>query len=53
MRTQLQEAVLWEADPSLQLKICGAINSVLHNEPNVTEILLCDDEETDCDQNPG
>ncbi len=49
----LRKRFFGKADPSLQLKICGAINSVLHNEPNVTEILLCDDEETDCDQNPG
>ena len=42
-----------KADSPLQLKICEAINSVLRDEPKVTEISWCNEPETDCGENPG
>ncbi|MEP6818554.1 MAG: hypothetical protein ABJA18_03405 [bacterium] len=48
----LRKRLLGKADTSLQMRICEALNSVLHEEPAITDLRWCDVEETDCGDNP-
>ena len=49
----LKKRLFGKADPSLHLRICEALDSVLQQEPEVTNIRWCNVEETDCGDNPS
>lgn len=48
----LRKRLFGKADPSLQMRICEAINSVLRREHQIADIRWCDGQETDCGENP-
>ena len=49
----LKKRLFGKSDPSLDMQICEALNSVLQQAPEIANIRWCNVEETDCGDNPG
>jgi hypothetical protein len=48
----LKTRLFGKTDPSLHLRICKALHAVLHQEPAITDIRWCDEQEVDCGDTP-